>query len=184
MTGIAAHERAKYTAAWSRDQYREVSPGAAMVPMFQRMARPQLGACIIDIGAGAGAGSRALKDAGFNISAFDLVDSGWQHEDIELRTGVLWNGCHYHHADFGYCCDVMEHLPTQFVGLAVQRMLEAADRLFLSISFQQDVHGDALRDRLHLTVKPFAWWRDTLAELGTVLDARDLIGEGVFLVGS
>lgn len=184
MTGIAAHERAKYTAAWGRDQYREVSPGAAMVPIFRRMTRAEPPAKIIDFGAGAGAASRALKDIGFNVRAFDLVDAGWQHDDIHLYTGILWRGLPLDGCDFGYCCDVLEHIPTQFVGTVVANMLEISSRLFLSISFQQDVHGDALRDRLHLTVKPFAWWRDTLAELGTVLDARDLIGEGVFLVGS
>ena len=42
--------------------------------------------------------------------------------------------------------------------------------------------GALIGEALHLTVRPFLFWRDLFRELGTLHDARDLIGEGVFCV--
>jgi hypothetical protein len=35
---------------------------------------------------------------------------------------------------------------------------------------------------LHQTVQPFTWWRDSLKELGTIVEARDLLTDAAFLV--
>jgi 2-polyprenyl-3-methyl-5-hydroxy-6-metoxy-1,4-benzoquinol methylase len=184
---ISERERAKYAAIWAMGDYSDNSPGEQMVEMFMRIARPHPGQKVLDIGAGAGAGSRALATRGLAVQAFDLVDAGWNNPAIRLKTGNIWRDLPRfpgrYEFDFGYCCDVMEHVPTQFVALSIAEMLISCERVFLSISFKQDVHGDAIRDRLHLTIESFTWWRDTLRELGTLLDARDLIGDGVFYVG-
>lgn len=186
MTLIADGERAKYAAVWGMSDYSEASPGANFVELFMRVTNAKAGQTVADIGAGAGAGSRALAAKGLRVKAFDLVDTAWTGGDsIPLHTGCVWNGlmASWTDFDFGYCCDVMEHIPTQFVGLAVDKMLQSCNKVFFSISFNKDVHGDAVRDRLHLTIQSFTWWRDTMRELGTVIEARDLIGDGVFYVG-
>jgi hypothetical protein len=76
----------------------------------------------------------------------------------------------------------MEHIPTEFTALAVDRILSAGRDAFFSISFEPDHFGSFLRQPLHLTVRPFEWWLGLMGEVGTVLDARDLMGEGIFHV--
>jgi 2-polyprenyl-3-methyl-5-hydroxy-6-metoxy-1,4-benzoquinol methylase len=178
---ITDKERDKYERAWELDGYMDHSPGVFYADFFQNVVKPRDGASILDVGAGVGAGSRALKDRGFAVTAFDLVGNNWRHNDIRLIRGCIWHDLRgtYEHV---YCCDVMEHIPTQLTGLAVREILDVCKTAFIAISFMQDNHGDALRDRLHLTVQPFVWWRDLFMELGSIHSARDLLGMGVFHV--
>ena len=184
---ITEAERGKYDRIWALEAYHEASPGVRHIPLFERMMRLKHDAQILDIGAGSGAASRVLKDKGYDVEAFDLTNAGWAHDDITIHTGSIWHDLPrlpgWLPYEVGYCCDVMEHLPTQFVGLAVRKMLEACGHVFLSIAFLPEGFGDCIGERLHLTVENFVWWRDTLREVGLLHDARDLIGEGVFHVG-
>ena len=180
---IQDQERSKYKDAWALSGYRQFSPGESFVDLFMSMTNAKPGDSVVDFGAGAGAASRKLKDRGLSVTSVDLVDADWQHSDIPLLTGCLWRtlplaGVHR----FGYCCDVMEHLPKQFTALALSNMLSKCSKLFLSISFTDDFFGHMVGEPLHLTVEPFVWWRDTLTEVGTLIEARDLLGEGVFLL--
>jgi hypothetical protein len=85
--------------------------------------------------------------------------------------------------DYIYCCDVLEHLPPQFTMLAIDQLLRVAQRgVFLSISLVPDNFGAWVGAPLHQTVQSFTWWRDGLAELGTVLEARDLLSTGLYWV--
>ncbi|MHA2085554.1 MAG: hypothetical protein ACXABD_17500 [Candidatus Thorarchaeota archaeon] len=61
-------------------------------------------------------------------------------------------------------------------------LLEACDGVFFSIAFAPDYFGRFVGEPLHLNVKPFVWWRDRLAGMGNLIEARDLLGEGVFYV--
>lgn len=178
---IREAERRKYAAAWEISDYHDNSPGARHVDMMLAMVQPRPDWSIIDIGAGDGAASRGLLAKGFsNLTAFDLTDSGWDRDSgIPLHTGPLWTSIPGRYA-LGYCCDVMEHIPTSLVGLALSRILESCDRVFFSICFIPDHFGAYVGEPLHLTVQPFLWWRDLLRELGTLREARDLIDEGVF----
>jgi hypothetical protein len=178
VPSITQLEREKYQAAWAMDAYAENSPGENFVDLFMEMTGAQPGQTVLDIGCGAGAGSKALSERFLEVTGFDLVGG-----DIQ---GSVWRDLPQRPSKFawGYCCDMMEHIPTQFVGLSVSEMLKVCDRVFFSISFNRDVHGDSIRDRLHLTIESFVWWRDTLSELGHLIEARDLVGgNGVFLLG-
>lgn len=173
---------------WGVDEYSRNSPGAQLVDFFCRIARPKPGASILDVGAGAGAGSRALRDLGFSVRAFDITAEAWRHEDIHLDTGCIWRDLTktFAYFDFAYCTDVMEHIPTEFTALAISEILKTVHddgRAFFSISFGPDNCGQFIGEPLHLTVKPFTWWCNLIREVGTLHDARDLIGDGVFLVG-
>lgn len=191
MHSIADHERQKYAQVWALDRYAEHSPGLSYVDLFWSIAKPQEGQTLLDIGAGNGAASVALAKRDLIVEGFDIVSDAWK-ANAETAQTFFHQGCLWHSLpafdfkrkfDHGYCCDVMEHIPPQFVGLSIANALKSCERVFFSISFKRDVHGDAIRDRLHLTIESFSWWRDVLREVGTVLEARDLIGEGVFYVG-
>lgn len=180
-------ERAKYADIWSLPAYQQSrSPGAHWLDTFWDIAEPKPGARVLDVGAGSGAASRALKDKGLDVRAFDLTDAAWAHPDIELATGSLWRGLPNGAAkyDYGYCCDVMEHIPPQFTGLCIANILSACEHAFFSISFLSDHFGRYVGAPLHLTVQPFTWWLALLSELGDVIEARDTLGEGVFYVRS
>ena len=189
LAGAALHEQKKYEDAWSIPEYYNHSPGAGFVDYFIHIAEAN-GAdfakhkSVLDVGAGSGAASRVFKDRGFQVAAFDITDTAWKHDDIHLTTGCLWRGIPVAGIfDHAYCCDVMEHIPTQFVALSVREIKRRANKAFFSISFSPDYFGGQVGEPLHLTVKPFVWWRDCLREVSTVLDARDLGGEGVFYIG-
>lgn len=183
MTGIAEAERQKYEKAWGIDAYHSGSPGVLYQEMFQNIAKPQPGQTVLDIGAGAGAASVKMKEAGLRVIGYDLTNAAWAHPGIPLWTGTIWKFRSDATFDFGFCCDVMEHIPPQFVALTLDRILAACDRAFFSISFTPDVMGAGIGETLHLTVRPFKWWRDTFREVGTLYDARDLLGDGVFYAG-
>lgn len=186
---VLSHEQEKYTRAWDIPEYRRVSPGVMWADLFGSIASPESGETALDLGCGAGAGGRALAEKfSLQVTYLDFVKAEgvpepfiqqplWQRIDISpAGHRSPWH-------DYGYCCDVMEHLPTEFTMLAVSRMLECCIKVFFSISFQADHFGKFVGEPLHLTVKPYTWWRDRLGEIGTVLEARDFNGEGIFYVG-
>lgn len=179
---ISTAERAKYEKAWAIPAYRNESPGAKLVDVFFDIVKPLPGSTVVDFGAGAGAASRLLKDRGLKVLAVDLTASAWEHDDIPLSECAIWDFATLEDTDHGFCCDVMEHIPTAFTALTVDRILGDTGSAFFSVSFVPDNFGDWLGEPLHLTVQSFVWWRDLFAELGDVRVARDLIGEGIFHV--
>ena len=185
MRPITDVERDKYTEMWTVPDYHVCSPALYWMDMFFQVAKPEFGQTVLDVGAGAGAGSRELKKRGLAVQAFDLTASAWKHDDIRLMVGSVWRDLPNVSPpyDFVFCSDMMEHLPTEFVALAVSEMLRVCGKAFMTVSFQQEFHGQFIGQHLHLTVKPFIWWRNIFRECGTVYEARDMIGDGLFLVG-
>ena len=183
IQSIASREAAKYGAVWQFPAYHQSSPGAGFADIFMGVTQARRGQSVVDVGAGAGAGSKALRDRGLEVTGFDLTAEAWDQDcGIPLLTGTVWNGIPGAY-QYAYCCDMMEHLPTEFVALTVVSILRAAPAAFLSISFNPDEFGPALLGKsLHLTVRPFLWWRDMLREVCQVEEARDLMGDGIFYV--
>ena len=174
---ILEKEREKYAKAWSLSDYRKVSPGEKYAGIFDSIAEP--GQRVIDLGCGAGAGGKALKKLGHNVTYCDIEN--WNNLKPFVRSslwalplGRVW--------DWGYCCDVMEHLPCEMVGLAVDRISSIAPRCFFSIGLTEDHFGKVIGEPLHLTVRPYLWWRDYLKEFATVEDARDCHHTGIYIV--
>jgi hypothetical protein len=66
------------------------------------------------------------------------------------------------------------------VDKVLDNIAQHVDRCFFSIHFGPDHFGQVVGHPLHLTVKPFEWWVVKLAQFGTVKQARDLLGMGVF----
>ena len=189
MAQVTTSEQARYADLWSAlpDQYGQVSPGLEMLPLFLAHATPPQ--TILDAGCGSGRAAVALQAAGFEVLLTDLTSEGlvpearglpfhpaclWQPLRPAIRRGLV---------DWVYCCDVLEHVPPQFTMLAIDQMLRVARLgVFLSIALVPDQFGVWVGEALHQTVQPFTWWRDSLRELGEVVDARDLLIHGVYVV--
>lgn len=187
---IAEKERSKYSTVWSAvDNYADVSPGERAVPLLMHMLK-EIGVeqdvnKVLDAGCGSGKGAVALAKAGFYVELCDLTSEGLVEEarDFPFVEQVLWK-MNLSHSDFdlAYCCDVFEHIPTQFTALVARELLATAPLVFIALSNVPDNFGAWVGESLHQTVQPFTWWRDLFREVGDVVDARDLHDSSVFLL--
>ncbi len=189
ISDVLAPERTKYDEIWSTPEYNaSLSPGLENVERFMNVIKPALGASLIDIGCGTGKAGLEFERRGLQVSWMDLtaaaldadVDQG--HFADGPVWGHAWRGMRPNSWDYGFCCDVLEHIPTEYTMLAVERILRSCRTAWLQIAFKPDALGALIGKPLHLTVQPFTWWRDRIATLGSIMDARDLCGHGLFVV--
>ena len=188
----AKQERDKYAEIWSTiPEYKNWSPGLDAVDRFMSLQLvknrfPSIGgATLIDIGCGEGVAGLEFVKRGFRVSYVDITDAGLRPEvdRFYFYETPLWNfRPDADRWDFGFCCDVMEHIPPEYTMAVIQRILDACHVTYLQICNVPDSFGAKIGEPLHLTVQPFKWWLIRLATLGTVLDARDLCGNSMFLV--
>jgi hypothetical protein len=181
-------EKEKYTKAWDHDAYRKYAPGEHMVRHYVTQCRPKKGR-LIDFGAGTGRGALALHKLGYEVMMIDIADNCLDDEvraeiGNRLMIANLWEPLDMPKAGEGYCTDVMEHIPPQHVEAVIENTLKLCDRVFFHICLLEDHFGKELGEHLHLTVRPFTWWRDLISKHGTILDGRDQIENGWFYVQS
>lgn len=186
MHSLSATEKDLYDGVWSLPGYADFAPGAHYAPAFAEMAAPAAGATVLDAGTGSGKGALALQALGLDVVAFDLSAAGLPERfDIPFYQGSLLRELPFDtgECDWVYCTDVLEHIPEAFTMLVVARLLRVAKHgLFLSISLVPDQFGVWAGRPLHLTVKDFNWWKQSLRELGTIIECRDLLTTGLFLL--
>jgi len=171
LTGLETRtnpEKKKYEQLWSGTDYRRYSPGERVAVDFLKQARPKEGAEVIDFGCGSGRGGLALcVFGGAKVCFVDFAPNCLDPEiqqalktqshmlrfveaDLEKRIPVQ--------AEYGFCADVMEHIPEDKVDQVLDNILTAARHVFFQISTLPDHFGSTIGEQLHLTVKPFEWW--------------------------
>ena len=200
-------EAARYRRMWEFDSYRAVSPGEGMAMQFLSQARPPADAECIDFGCGTGRGALMLALFGkMRVTMLDFAENcldpevrdalTTQKDRLSFRRADLTKGSPVT-APYGYCCDVMEHIPPGDVRAVLSNILAAANHVFFGISTMPDVCGpDCIGEPLHLTVQPMSWWLSELSALGAIVhwceerdggcavycsgwkDAADVISEG------
>lgn len=190
MPSVQDTERDTYATMWgSVDDYATTAPGERYLPLFLQVTGSKRGS-VLDAGCGSGKGGVSLAKEGFDVTLCDLTSEGLVEDaqSLRFRHACLWESLKpitplWGRFDWVYCTDVMEHLPTQFVMLVVSRLLDVARHgVFLTISHEPDVFGTWIGKALHQTVQPFEWWKTNLAELGDVVEARDLLNAGAYMV--
>lgn len=187
MSDLILRERDKYDEVWaSISAYGHHSPGASLVSVFESMRRDAGPVTILDAGCGSGKGALALTSAGHVVTCADTTAAGLVDEALGLPFVAvnLWDDLtslgRFHYV---YCCDVLEHIPPTFTMLVVARLLAIAERgLFLNIALQPDHFGAWIGSPLHLTLQSFTDWRDQLNAVGRLVEARDLLTNGAYLV--
>ena len=165
-------EKAKYEKMWQEKSYRGASPALSYLEHFIRVANP--GKSIVDFGCGTGQASLEFKKRGFDVTLVDLASNCLNpvvqnelSENFRFVECSLWDIPEEVEADYGYCCDVMEHLPEDKVAATLKGIYKATvGSTFFSISTINDSCGKLIGDTLHLTVKPAEWWVDRIEEVG------------------
>lgn len=184
---IYAEEADKYNAIWQQENYHAVSPGARWAKdAFRRVTGARPPAYVLDLGCGAGAGTAALRDLGYRAAGLDLVRDQFTLPDVPffeqpISEPIPLNPATNRKWSYGFCCDVMEHIPTELVDATLASIAVSCNRVFFTIAHNHDACGMLIGKRLHLTVKPFEWWTEKLREhFDELAHGRDLIGEGVY----
>ena len=153
-------EQEKYVKMWENPDYRKVAPGEQLTDFFQLSCKPEAGSRIIDFGCGTGRAAVALKEAGFNVSGVDFAPNCLDlSSNIPLSIHNLWDLPESISCDWGYCCDVMEHIPPDKIDAVLTSLSKACKKgCFFNISMQPDFFSLGSSDKLHLTVMPVEWW--------------------------
>ncbi len=150
-------ERDKYRLMWQMDSYRVLSPGECVVSLFLEMVKPE--GLIIDFGCGTGRASTALDKLGHKVLLVDFADNCRDDEALSLPF-LEWDLTRPlpPRANYGICCDVMEHIPPEDVEKVILNIMASAETVFFQISTVPDAFGKLIGQPLHLSVHDHDWW--------------------------
>jgi hypothetical protein len=153
-------EAEKYERMWRNPDYRKVAPGEHFVDFFQIACKPGKDDFVIDFGCGTGRAAKALRTAGFRVLGVDFAPNCLDRDaDIDFAIYNLWDLPEDMRCDWGYCCDVMEHIPTDKVDGVLKNIAQSCRKgCFFNISMEPDSFSVGSSDKLHLTVMPVEWW--------------------------
>jgi len=179
-------EALKYGMLWKTTEYRKHSPGEHFIPYFVQQIHPRTGAHVIDFGCGTGRAAAKLKDLGLRVTMLDfarnclddnvraMLGEGFEFikHDLKDRIPLV--------AEYGYCTDVMEHIPPEDVNLVINNILRAAKHNFFAISTAPDDYGYLVGGPLHLTVSPYEWWKEVFSNFSCVVHWSEKIGSYAF----
>jgi hypothetical protein len=70
---------------------------------------------------------------------------------------------------YGFCADMLEHIPTADVPDVLRNILKGTYYTFLQISTKPDQFGAVINQDLHLTVQPGDWWKEQIEAVGGVV---------------
>lgn len=185
----AITEQEKYQKMWEFEQYRTVAPGEACATEFMMQVRPKPGSKVIDLGCGTGRGGLTLAVlGGMDVTLVDFTTNSldadiapileaqphairFVQQDLTKKLDVS--------AEYGFCTDVLEHIPTEDVDKVLDNTLQACQHVFYQISTVDDVCGALIGHPLHLTVKPYEWWLAKFKERDCVVHWSKDLGNAV-----
>ncbi len=179
VEGQGNPEALKYGKMWEEPEYRKRSPGEELASVFLEQAKPKAESTVIDYGCGTGRGALMLALLGkLKVTMVDFVRNSLDPElkealvtqkhvlkfvkhDIEKRLGFV--------AEYGYCTDVMEHIPEPRVDIVLTNILHSSQHVFFSISTIGDVCGQIIGEELHMTIHDYHWWLWKLSQQDCVI---------------
>ena len=172
-------EQKKYERMWEIPAYRSISPGEQLAQLFLSQAKPMKDSTCIDFGCGTGRGG--LMVALFGNMIVTLVDFAENALDPEVKEATItqphrisWVQADLNkpipvQAAYGYCTDVMEHIPPDEVDAVLKNILQAAPHVFFQISCQEDNCGAMIDEELHLSIQTYEWWIKKMRQHGCMI---------------
>lgn len=172
-------EKEIYRQMWERAEYRSYAPGEQCVQEFLNQAKPRPNSTLLDLGCGTGrAGLLLALIGGLNVTLLDFADNCLD-EDIRPMLATQSHALRFVEADltqpitevaqYGFCADVLEHIPPDAVDRVLDNCLKACQHCFFQISTQPDAMGALIGHPLHLTVQPYSWWLRRFAERDCII---------------
>lgn len=159
-------ERQKYVKAWSSDAYRQSpSPGQKTAKLAIERLVMEPGSSVADFGCGDGRAMDVFQSYGLRPLGVDIVKVSGATPVI---VAPLWNLPPFQ-VDFGFCVDVMEHIPTDKVAVALRGIACTVARgaFFQIAMFSDELGRQIVGTPLHLTVEtPDYWDRQMRAAFG------------------
>jgi SAM-dependent methyltransferase len=185
----------KYRQVWEEPAYRNHSPGEEHAAEFVQMCEVRPYHKVLDLGCGTGrGGAKIFALADCNVTLLDFAVNCLD-KPIQKLLGIWQSIGRFRfieadltqpipaQGDYGFCCDVLEHIPPADVDKVIRNCLAAAPTVYFNISTVPDEMGQLITQRLHLSVHPFEWWKETFKRLGyAVRFAEERVGAAVFLV--
>lgn len=179
---LEQREREKYETVWAHDKYRKHAPGEGMVPDAIDLLGMKPGDSVIDFGCGCGRASQAFNDKGFKLTAVDFAANCLDPDvSVNFIQACLWDLPDIK-ADFGYCTDVMEHIPTEKVGDVLSGIADRCQAAFFNIATRPDVMGNLIGRKLHMTVMQGDGWYRLLQHYWENVAMQEREGEATFVV--
>lgn len=164
-TPLKIREQAKYQEMWSHDGYRDFAPGERYADQAIAALGMVPGDSVIDFGCGTGRGAAALKSAGMVVTAVDFAGNCLDIEALHLdfRQECLWELPDTLIADYGYCTDVMEHIPLEKVDAVLAGIARCCRYgAFFNISTTDDNCGRLVGRKLHMSILTAGAWATAL----------------------
>lgn len=176
-------ERAKYLKAWSDDAYALRSPGLRHLEDALAWMRPEDGATITDWGSGSGKAADAMIDKGFDVRMVDIAANAYRGNKGRVVEACLWELPDSLAAtEYGFCTDVMEHIPTAHVREVLEGIAKRTRRkCYFQIALFHDTtftHAGPL----HLSVFPPAWWQEMLLSVFGTAEFRNYMDRHLMAV--
>jgi SAM-dependent methyltransferase len=189
VVGGGNPEAQKYGRLWTMPAYRAVAPGELFSERFLVKADPRKGSHVIDFGCGTGRGAKRLHDAGMKVTMLDFVRGCLDDKVRECLSDSLVFIKHDLTkpipvvGEYGYCVDVMEHIPPDQVDAVLENILRSANKCFFGISTGKDECGSLIGGDLHLSVHDSVWWADKFEAMGCKILWSEKMNNGAhFLV--
>lgn len=180
---LRAQETGKYEAIWRQPEYRERSPGMRQLRDALGWLRIPPASSITDWGCGTGQAADALAAQGHQVRCADIAGNAYRG-DLPFWEVCLWDMPHDMPAtQYGYCADVMEHLPPKHVQAALDGIAARTEvACYFQIALFDDHMGDAIGQTLHLSVFPADWWKKRILRAFPRAEFRDLRGRHLLAV--
>lgn len=185
MDDIALAERAKYLAVWQRPEYRKVSPGMLECERAYLICGMKPGETLVDFGAGPCRAAKWFMDRGLRVLAIDFAPNAREHADVPFVEACLWEiPDAVEAADYGFCTDVMEHIPEAKVPVVLANIAMLTKRAaYFRIATRPDKMGPKLLGRpLHMTVRDGEWWRRQVEAHFPIVDVIEMTDRDVMLL--